>query len=313
LNVSFFNKSGELKIIKDISYNIPQGKILGIVGESGCGKSVVSLAIMGLLPHQGKIVGGEIFFKNLELSQYNENRLSELRGNRLAMIFQEPMTSLNPVLTIGSQISEQIIRHLGYSKKMAVERTVDLLDKVGIAQPRRRKNEYPHQLSGGMKQRVMIAMAISCDPDFLIADEPTTALDVTIQAQILDLLYNLQDSTGMTIQFITHDFGVIREIADYLLVMYAGRIIESAPAEQILENPRHPYTKGLINSIPSMGEKRKMLFTIPGEVPSPSNLPRGCSFVNRCQYSTLECSQGVPRLEVVEKNHEVACFAPINN
>ncbi|RPI77844.1 MAG: ABC transporter ATP-binding protein, partial [Desulfobacteraceae bacterium] len=242
LRVSFFTKLGEVKAVDGLSYEIQKGKTLGIVGESGCGKSVASYAILGLLSYPGRIVGGEILFKGEDISRYTREQYENLRGNQITMVFQEALTALNPVLTIGYQITEQIIRHLFYSRKQAVRRAVELLDLVGIPSPAKRLAEYPHQLSGGMKQRAMIAMALSCNPDLFIADEPTTALDVTIQAQILDLVQSLQERLHMTVQYITHDLGVISELADDIIVMYAGRIVESGPNQKIFNNPMHPYT-----------------------------------------------------------------------
>lgn len=310
LSVSFFTKEGEVRAVDGISYDIPRGKILGIVGESGCGKSVSSYAIMGLLENPGRITSGEILFENRDLTKFSEQDYLKIRGRKMAMIFQEPMTALNPVLSIEYQITEQIKEHMGFNKKDARDKGIELLTKVGIPSPEKRIKDFPHQLSGGMKQRAMIAMALSCDPDFLIADEPTTALDVTIQAQILDLLQSIQDETHMTIQFITHDLGVISEVADHVLVMYAGKVVESGTNKEIFENPKHPYTIGLLSSLPSFGSKKEKLYTIPGNVPSPLHLPRGCSFSNRCPNVRKECLKERPTLEKLSEMSELACFYP---
>jgi peptide/nickel transport system ATP-binding protein len=310
LSVSFFTKMGEVKAVDKISYSIKKGKILGIVGESGCGKSVTSFTMMGLLAHPGKIVGGEILFKGDDLAKYSESDYQALRGNKIAMIFQEPMTALNPVLTIGYQIEEQVLKHRKVTQEEATKRAIELLDLVGIPSPEKRIKEYPHQLSGGMKQRAMIAMALSCDPEFLIADEPTTALDVTIQAQILDLIQSLQEKFGMTVQFITHDLGVISELADDVIVMYSGRIVESGPADEIFAKPSHPYTQGLLASLPKFKERKDRLYAIPGNVPSPLDLPPGCAFYNRCPYAKDKCFKEVPPLNNVRGNLKIACFYP---
>ena len=311
LRVSFFTKLGEIKAVDNISYNIPKGKIQGIVGESGCGKSVSSFSIMGLLEEPGKIVGGHVHFNGRDLVGLSETEYAKIRGNELAMIFQEPLTALNPVLTVSYQMCEQIKKHKGLDDKEAKELAIEMLKLVGIPSPEKRINNYPHQLSGGMKQRVMIAMALSCDPKFLIADEPTTALDVTIQAQILDLIQSLQDKFGMTVQFITHDLGVISEVADNVLVMYAGKIVESGTTDELFHSPRHPYTKGLLSSIPILGNIKKELYTIPGEVPSPLNLPKGCSFANRCPFVSERCKQERPQLIDDGLGRTIACFHPI--
>jgi peptide/nickel transport system ATP-binding protein len=309
LRVSFFTKLGEVKAVDGLSYEIQKGKTLGIVGESGCGKSVASYAILGLLSYPGRIVGGEILFKGEDISRYTREQYENLRGNQITMVFQEALTALNPVLTIGYQITEQIERHLSYSHKQAIHRAVELMDLVGIPSPGKRLAEYPHQLSGGMKQRAMIAMALSCNPDLFIADEPTTALDVTIQAQILDLVQSLQERLHMTVQYITHDLGVVSELADDIIVMYAGRIVESGPNQAIFNNPRHPYTKGLLASIPMFKKRVDKLYTIPGMVPSPLELPPGCAFCNRCPTSREQCRHQQPDLVSLNgADHKVACF-----
>lgn len=313
LKVSFFTKIGEVKAVDGISYSINKGKTLGIVGESGCGKSVSSYSIMGLLAHPGKIVDGTITFKGEKLNGLGEEEYTGYRGKKMAMIFQEPMTALNPVLTIGQQISEQVLRHAKRdNKKDAIDLAIEMLDLVGIPSPHKRVYQYPHELSGGMKQRAMIAMALSCDPQFLIADEPTTALDVTIQAQILELIQKLQEKFHMTVQFITHDLGVISEIADDVIVMYAGQVVEVAKAEDLFDHPRHPYTHGLLSSIPRLGKKVDRLSTISGNVPSPLNLPPGCPFQNRCPFVTDECKTHKPILEDMGGGHKVACIHPVS-
>jgi len=308
LKVSFFTKLGEVKAVDGISYQVARGKVMGIVGESGCGKSVSSFSLMGLLSQPGKIVGGEILLDGVNLTNLGNSEYEGVRGNKMAMIFQEPMTALNPVLRIGYQISEQIIKHMGFSKIQAKNRAFELLELVGIPSPQKRFHEYPHQLSGGMKQRAMIAMALSCEPEFLIADEPTTALDVTIQAQILELIQSLQKKLNMTVQFITHDLGVISEIADDVMVMYAGRIVESGSCHEIFQNPRHPYTIGLINSLPKLGTRVDELYTIPGSVPGPLELGQGCAYYNRCSKASEKCLMERPQL--TGDKSKVACFFP---
>lgn len=311
LRTSFFTKRGEAKAVDDVSYSIPKGQTLGIVGESGCGKSVTSLSIMRLLDHPGKVVGGTILFNGRDLLKLSEAEMEDVRGHHMAMIFQEPMTALNPVLTIGYQISEQILRHMNVSPKEAQERATEMLKLVGIPSPHERYHSYPHQLSGGMRQRGMIAMALSCNPQFLIADEPTTALDVTIQAQILELLQSLQQRFNMTVQFITHDLGVISEIADRVMVMYSGKTCEVADTKTLFANPKHPYTAALITSIPQPGRNLQRLPTIEGSVPSPLALPRGCPFQNRCPNVVQACGEMMPPLNEVEPGHQVACHNPV--
>ena len=309
LETTFYLKQGPVKAIDDISYKIEKGKTLGVVGESGCGKSVTSLSIMGLLENPGRVTKGKIIFQGTDLVGLSDQEMRKVRGKKAAMIFQEPMTALNPVLTIGYQIDEQLLQHnKKMSKSEAKERSIELLDLVGIPAPKQRYSNYPHQLSGGMRQRALIAMALSCNPDFLIADEPTTALDVTIQAQILDLIQSLQDQFNMAVQFITHDLGVISEVADDILVMYAGRVCEKAPAEEIFKQPRHPYTAALLQSIPKLGQKANRLPTIEGSVPALINRPIGCAFQNRCPFVTEQCVKSRPPIKQVSANHEVACF-----
>lgn len=310
LKVSFFTKLGEVKAVDDVSYSIDKGKTLGIVGESGCGKSVSAYAILGILSYPGRVVGGQILFDGKDLTKFSQAEYEDLRGNRIGIIFQEALTALNPVLTVGYQITEQIKRHLGYTDAQARTRAIELLDLVGIPSPQKRVDEYPHQLSGGMKQRSMIAMALSCDPELLIADEPTTALDVTIQAQILDLIQSLQEKLHMAVEFITHDLGVISELADDIIVMYAGRIVESGTNDDIFNNPQHPYTKGLLASIPRFRQRTESLYTIPGVVPTPFELPQGCVFCNRCGESLEQCLHQRPKLVNVKgsSTHKIACF-----
>ena len=311
LRTSFLTKAGESRAVNDVSYSIERGKTLGIVGESGCGKSVTSLSIMRLLEPPGRVVGGKIRFQGKDLLAVNEPEMETIRGAKIAMIFQEPMTALNPVLTMGYQISEQILKHRNCSQQEAKARAIEMLDLVGIPSPEDRYDAYPHQLSGGMRQRGMIAMALSCDPEFLIADEPTTALDVTIQAQILALLQDLQQRLNMTVQFITHDLGVISEVADNVMVMYSGRTCESASTEELFRHPLHPYTKALIHSIPQRGSKQSRLPTIEGSVPSPLAKIPGCPFANRCPKAQSRCREEVPGLRELAPNHLVACHFPM--
>lgn len=292
LCVNFETDQGSLNVLDHVSFDIYKGKTLGLVGESGCGKSVTSLAIMKLLPQPAGIISsGDISFNGKSLLSIKQKELQKIRGNRIAMIFQEPMTALNPVKAIGKQILEVFELHRSeLSKKQMLHETISVLDKVGIPDASKRMTEYPHQLSGGMRQRVMIAMALACKPDLLIADEPTTALDVTIQAQILDLMQSLQQEYGMGILFITHDLGVIAELCDDVVVMYAGRVVERCSATELFKNPKHPYTKGLLESIPKLNQPNKSrLNTIEGQVPTLQNMPKGCRFHNRCKYKKEDC------------------------
>lgn len=304
---------GEFRAVDGISFAVDAGKTLGIVGESGCGKSVTSLTVMGLLPARGaRIAGGSIRFAGRNLRELPADQLRDLRGNRLAMIFQEPMTSLNPAFTIGDQIMEGLLRHKGVNAAQAREQAIAMLRKVKIPAPEKRVDDYPHQLSGGMRQRAMIAMALACGPELLIADEPTTALDVTVQAQILDLLRELQRDLGTAILLISHDMGVIAEMADHVAVMYAGRIVEQAPVEQLFEAPQHPYTVGLLGAIPRLDQTKERLASIEGSVPDPSNPPPGCSFSPRCPFAEAQCHAAAPALREVVAGHAVACWkAPI--
>jgi oligopeptide/dipeptide ABC transporter ATP-binding protein len=310
----FFTEEGVAKAVQGVTFSIKKGKTFAIVGESGCGKSVTALSIMRLVPApQGKIVGGEIIFGKRDLLGLSERRMRAIRGNKIAMIFQEPMTSLNPVYTVGNQIVEAIRLHQRKSASQAWADAVEMLRKAGIADAEQRVHEYPHQMSGGMRQRVMIAMAVSCRPALLIADEPTTALDVTIQAQILDLLDELQEQIGMSILLITHDLGVVAERADDVAVMYASRIAEVADSQRLFAEPLHPYTQGLLKSLPRLGYSAKRLLTIPGTVPEPLHFPPGCKFHPRCPIGCDDrrCQTVEPPLRRVQADRYVACwYAP---
>jgi len=312
LQTSFFTPEGEVRAVDGVSFEIGESKTLGLVGESGCGKSVTSLSIMRLIPSPpGQIVGGEIYYRGRDLLKLNKEEMRKIRGNEISMIFQEPMTSLNPVFTVGNQIGEAIRLHQGLGKKATRAKTIEMLRLVKIADPESRVDAYPHQLSGGMRQRVMIAMALSCNPSLLIADEPTTALDVTIQAQILELIKELQQRMGMALLLITHDLGVVAERADEVAIMYAGKIVERGSAEAIFARPLHPYTMGLINSLPgARGKKKKRLDAIPGVVPSPLDLPSGCRFRDRCPRAAGICAEAEPLLVEKESGHSVACYFP---
>ncbi len=311
LKTYFYTEEGVGTAVDGVSWSLPRGKTLALVGESGCGKSVTALSIMRLVPDPpGRIVGGEIRFQGEDLTRASEKRMRQIRGNRIAMIFQEPMTSLNPVYTIGNQIVEAIALHQNLYGRAAWDLAVETLRQVGIPAPEQRVREYPHQMSGGMRQRVMIAMALSCNPVLLIADEPTTALDVTIQAQILDLLRKLQAERGMSILLITHDLGVVAEMADEVCVMYASRVVERAPADELFAHPLHPYTQGLFRSIPRVGESKTRLEVIPGNVPNPVHFPSGCHFHPRCSLCDgyARCSSEHPGLAELRPNHWVACW-----
>jgi len=314
LQTSFFTERGEVKAVDHVNFDLYKGKTVGIVGESGCGKSVTSLSIMRLIPSPpGKIVGGEILYKGQNLLNFGMDQMRKIRGNEISMIFQEPMTSLNPVFTIGNQLIEAIRLHQDLSKGDAINKAVEMLKLVGIPAPDKRIKDYPHQLSGGMRQRVMIAMALSCNPQILIADEPTTALDVTIQAQILDLLRDLQQKVGMAIMLITHDLGVVAEMAHEVVVMYAGKVVERAPVKELFASPKHPYTQGLLNSIPVLDRdptgkmKKTRLEPIPGIVPNLLDLPPGCRFQERCKYVTSECKGIEPELRALSETRQVRC------
>ncbi len=293
LQTHFPTREGTVKAVDDVTFHIEEGELLGLVGESGCGKSITALSVMRLISPPGKIVGGSIRFNGEELTQATEERMRVIRGNDIAMIFQDPMTSLNPVYTVGEQIAEAIRLHRNLGKQEAWEAAIEAMDEVAIPSPKRRASDYPHQLSGGMRQRVMIAMALACEPELLIADEPTTALDVTIQAQILDLLNGLRHSRKLAILLITHDLGVVAETADRVCVMYTGKIVEESPVEEIFADSRHPYTRGLLSSVPKLGRSKgdggNRLSTIEGVVPSPTQLPVGCHFAPRCELKKEEC------------------------
>lgn len=308
--VTSFKVAGKyINAVDDCSFKVNHGKTLGIVGESGCGKSVTSLSIMRLIADPpGKITSGKIIFENKNILDLSDKEIRSVRGNKISMIFQEPMTSLNPVYTIGSQIAEVFTLHKDLSKKEARALSIEMLNQVRIPSPEKRIDNYPHELSGGMRQRVMIAMALACKPKLLIADEPTTALDVTIQAQILALINNLQKENKMSVILITHDLGVVAETCDDVVVMYAGKIVERATAKELFTSPKHPYTLGLLNSIPKLGEKKKKLYTIPGIVPSLGKLPQGCRFQDRCPLASAECKITEPELIKLESGREVACF-----
>ena len=309
---TYFSVRGQTaKAVDDIDLTIQAGQTLGLVGESGCGKSVTAHSIIQLIPDPpGKIMGGKIFFEGDNLLEYSEKKMRKIRGNRISMIFQEPMTSLNPVFTVGNQVAEVIRLHKRLSRKETRERVVEMFQLVGIPAPEARLNDYPHQMSGGMRQRVMIAMALACSPKLMIADEPTTALDVTIQAQILDLMDKLKEETGAAILFITHDLGVIAEMAQHVAVMYAGKRVEFADVNTIFSNPKHPYTVGLLESIPTVGRKTSdgKLSTISGTVPSLYNLPSGCLFSDRCPDVFDDCRRADPQMYNVGGNHIARCF-----
>ena len=310
LRTFFRTDAGEARSVDGVSFSIEKGEVLGIVGESGCGKSVTSLSIMRLIPQPpGEIMpNSSIRFRDEELVTANEKRMREIRGNDVAMIFQEPMTSLNPVFPIGEQIAEAVRLHRKASKAEARTIAIDMLRMVGIPDPEERVDHFPHQLSGGQRQRVMIAIALSCEPELLIADEPTTALDVTIQAQILELLAELRNRLGMSIMLITHDLGVVAEVCDRVVVMYAGQVVEEGPVAEIFQNPRHPYTQGLMQAIPRLGQRKDRLAVIPGMVPSATKWPIGCRFHARCPYGFDVCVNELPELFVINERHRSRCW-----
>jgi oligopeptide/dipeptide ABC transporter ATP-binding protein len=315
LRTWFDGDGGTYRAVDGISLSLDAGRTLGIVGESGCGKSVTALSIMGLVPQPpGRIAGGEIRFEGTDLLKLGADALRDLRGARMAMIFQEPMTSLNPAYTVGDQIVEGILRHQDIGRAAARAKAIEMLRLVRIPAPEQRFDEYPHKLSGGMRQRAMIAMALACGPRLLIADEPTTALDVTIQAQILDLLRRLREETGTAIVLITHDLGVIAELADDVVVMYAGQIVERAPVKRLFDAPQHPYTIGLLGAVPDLDRRRARLATIEGTVPDLSAAPAGCRFAPRCPFAEPRCGAEAPALRAVAPGHEAACWrAPLGD
>jgi peptide/nickel transport system ATP-binding protein len=310
LETTFFTYDGNIAAVDHVSFAIREGEILGIVGESGCGKSVTSLSIMGLVPNPpGKITNGEILLDGKDLTKLKEKEMREVRGQQVAMIFQEPMTSLNPLFKIGNQLAEAIrIHNSKWSKKQINERAIEIMKLVGLPRAEQLINEYPHQLSGGMRQRVMIAMALACDPKVLIADEPTTALDVTIQAQILHLIKDLNHRLNTAVLLITHDLGVVAETCERVVVMYAGQIVEEAPVLEIFRNPKHPYTQGLIQSVPDMRYKKETLYSIPGNVPKPGSITNGCRFAARCPHAFERCLVENPQIYDLSSDHKARCF-----
>ncbi len=316
LQTHFFTREGVVRAVDGVSFSVDRGQTLGIVGESGCGKSVTALSIMGLIPKPpAKIVGGEVSWEGRELTTLSERRLEDVRGKEIAMIFQDPMTSLNPTMTIGTQLTETLLRHTEISKDAARTRAVELLDEVGIPKPATRLDDYPHRLSGGMRQRVMIAIAISCNPELLIADEPTTALDVTVQAQVLDLLTDLRESHNMAMILITHDMGVIAEAADDVVVMYAGQIVEHAPVQELFDHPEHPYTEALLGALPPIegeGVRKQRLTAIPGRPPDLIDPPEACRFAARCPYASSadSCTTHMPELREIRTGHFVRSEHP---
>ena len=307
LCTSFFTDKGEIKAVNNVSFDVPKRSIIGIVGESGCGKSMTARSVMRLLKYPGKIVSGSIVITGKELTTLTEAEMSNVRGEEISMIFQEPMTSLNPVMKVGKQVREVVLLHRKVTKKEAKAEVIRMFEKVGISEPEKRYECYPHELSGGLRQRVMIAMAMICRPKLLIADEPTTALDVTVEAQILELMKNLREEIGTSIILISHNLGVVAEICDYVYVMYAGKVVEQAETFELFDNPQHPYTVGLMNAVESLEKKSPVLDTIPGTVPNLLSLPAGCSFAPRCPYYTEECSLCNAELHEVSKGHLVRC------
>ncbi|WP_027307663.1 ABC transporter ATP-binding protein [Caloramator sp. ALD01] len=308
LKTYFYTEDGVIKAVDDVSLSIREGETLGVVGESGCGKSITAMSILKLIPNPpGKIVDGEIIFDGKDLTKATDEEIRKIRGNKISVIFQEPMTSLNPVFTIGDQIIEAIVLHQNMNKEKAREKAIDMLKLVGIPRADEVVDAYPHELSGGMRQRAMIAMAMACNPKLLIADEPTTALDVTIQAQILDLMRDLKNKTNTSIMLITHDLGVVAEMADHVVVMYAGKVVEEANVYEIFKNPMHPYTLGLLESKPILNQDKDRLNSIPGQVPNPLNMPEGCYFHPRCSKAMDICRREQPELCSVKDGHRVAC------
>lgn len=309
LKTFFKTEAGIVKAVNDVSFKVKKGETVCVVGESGCGKSITAMSIMGLVSKDtGFNDGGEILFEGKDLVKATDAEMRSIRGKDIAMIFQEPMSSLNPTFTIGFQVMEPLILHEGLDKKNAKKRAIELLEEVGIPRANEIVDCYPHELSGGMRQRVMIAMGLACKPKLLIADEPTTALDVTIQAQILDLMRNIKKDFNTSILLITHDLGVVAEMADYVVVMYAGKVVEEGGVMEIFKNPSHPYTKGLLKSKPIITERKEELYSIPGQVPNPVGIPDSCYFSERCEYCKPECKNTIPHLRLIEDNHKVACW-----
>jgi peptide/nickel transport system ATP-binding protein len=307
LKVGIKDEGKKINIVNGVSFDLYKGETLGIVGESGCGKSMTSLSLMGLLPPGVEYLGGDVRLDRLHFKDFSKKDWRKIRGKRIAMIFQEPMSSLNPVHTIGNQIMEMVLNHEPVTKKEARARALEMLQLVGIPRPEQVLDEYPYQLSGGMRQRVMIAIALSCNPEILVADEPTTALDVTIQAQILELMKKLQDQMNMSIMLITHDLGVVAEMCDRVIVMYAGEVVEESLVVELFDNPKHPYTKGLLASLPDINEQKEYLSSIPGVVPAPGNMPAGCRFAERCPQAHERCKE-TPPLVVTESGSRVKCW-----
>ncbi|MCM3039303.1 ABC transporter ATP-binding protein [Paenibacillus motobuensis] len=309
LSTYFYTEEGTVKAVDDVSLQVRKGETVCIVGESGCGKSITAMSVMGLIQGpNGKVVGGKIDLDGTDLLQLDKNERRVIRGKEIGMIFQEPMSSLNPVLTIGQQIMEPLIEHLRMSKKEARKRAIELIEQVGISRAEQIADSYPHELSGGMLQRIMIAIAISCRPKLLIADEPTTALDVTIQAQILDILRNFREETGMSILLITHDLGVVAEMADYVIVMYSGKVVEEGEVTELFANPKHPYTQGLLRAKPILNQRQDELYSIPGQVPNPLELTESCYFHDRCEYCMEICKVRRPELRELGTEQKVACW-----
>ncbi|WP_307325404.1 ABC transporter ATP-binding protein [Evansella vedderi] len=308
LKTYFHTENGVVPSVDGVSFHINKGEVIAIVGESGCGKSVTSYSVMGLVGQPGKIEGGEILFEEKDLTKLSNGQMRTLRGNEISMIFQEPLTSLNPLFTVGFQISEVIMLHEKVSKKIAKQKTVEMINKVGIPNASKIYYSFPHQLSGGMRQRIMIAIALACNPKLLIADEPTTALDVTIQAQILQLMKDLRQELDTSILLITHDLGVVAEMVDRVIVMYAGQVVEEGNVFKLFENPKHPYTKGLMDSTPKIHERKEELYSIKGTVPTPMNMPTGCRFYPRCEFAMEKCKEKAPELLEVKQGYHVRCW-----
>ena len=308
LHTSFTTDHGEVQAVNGVSFNLDAGKVLGIVGESGSGKSVTAYSIMQILADNGRITSGEILYKGEDISRWGESKMQDFRGKCCSIIFQDPMTSLNPVFTIGSKIAEAVLLHTKSSKHEAMEKALEMLKLVGINEPEKRLKQYPYELSGGMRQRVMIAMALACEPDILIADEPTTALDVTIQAQILELMQSLQKKLGMAIIMVTHDLGVIAEMCDEIVVMYGGRFCERGTADEIFYNPRHEYTRGLLRSIPNITNMKERLVPISGTPINMLNMPKGCAFCARCDKAMKICLEQVPEERIINESHRASCW-----